>query len=72
MLTAAALDSVLRPVFINTMTDRYVAGAAVAVVHEGRLVYSEGFGRREVFHEAPVEADRTIWRIGSVTKVLMS
>lgn len=68
--TSAALDSVLRPVFINTMTDRYIAGAAVSVVKDGRVVYAQGFGRREVFHEKPVNAETTIFRIGSVTKVL--
>lgn len=70
LLDERAVDSIVRPLVINRMTDRYVAGAAVAVVHEGRVVYQEGFGRREVFRELPVEADRTIWRIGSITKVL--
>jgi CubicO group peptidase (beta-lactamase class C family) len=70
LLTHAALDSLLRPVFINHMADRYIAGAAIAVVHEGEVVYRSGFGRREVYHEAPVDAERTIWRIGSITKFL--
>ena len=69
-LTAEALDEILRPVFINKMADFYVAGAAIAVVHAGELVYRAGFGDREVFREVPVDADRTIFRIGSVTKVL--
>jgi CubicO group peptidase (beta-lactamase class C family) len=70
LLTQEALDRILRPVIINTMTDRYVAGSAIAVVHDGHLVYRAGFGRREVFKEVPVDAERTIWRIGSITKVL--
>ena len=70
VLNSASLDSILRPIFINRMADRYIAGAAIAVVHEGRLVYSQGFGRREIFAELPVDAERTIWRIGSITKVL--
>jgi CubicO group peptidase (beta-lactamase class C family) len=70
LLTQERLDSLVRRVIINTMADRYVAGAAVTVVHEGRLVYCAGYGRREVYHEVPVDAERTIWRIGSVTKVL--
>jgi len=70
LLTQERLDSLVRGVIINTMADRYVAGAAVTVVHEGRLVYRAGYGRREVYHDVPVDAERTIWRIGSVTKVL--
>lgn len=70
VLTAPALDSLVRPIFINRMADRYVAGAAVAVVHGGRLIYAEGFGDREVYFEEPVEPARTIFRIGSITKAL--
>jgi len=68
VLNSAALDSIVRPIFINHMADRYIAGAAISVVHQGELVYREGFGRQEVFEEAPVDAERTIWRIGSITK----
>lgn len=70
LLSAPALDSLLRPVIINRMTDRYVAGAAVAVVQGGRLVYAQGFGDREKYSEDPVDARHTIFRIGSITKVL--
>lgn len=70
LLNAAALDSIVRPLFIDHMADRYIAGAAISVVHEGRIVYEGGFGRREVFNEIPVDPERTIWRIGSITKVL--
>jgi CubicO group peptidase (beta-lactamase class C family) len=70
LLNKAALDSVLRPLVINRMTDRYIAGAAISIVHDGRLVYAEGFGDREVYTEDPVDPARTIFRIGSITKVL--
>ncbi len=68
--TREVVDAILRPVFINKMTDRYIAGAAVSVVKDGAMVYAQGFGRREVFQERPVSAQETIFRIGSVTKVL--
>ena len=70
LLNPQSLDSLLRPAIIDHMADRYIAGAAVAVVHGGEVVYQAGFGRREVFHEDPVDVERTIWRIGSITKVL--
>lgn len=70
LLSGPALDSLLRPVFINRMTDRYVAGAAISVVQGGRLVYAEGFGDREKYSEDPVDPEHTIFRIGSITKAL--
>lgn len=70
LLSPMALDSILRPLVINRMTDRYIAGAAISIVHDGRLIYAEGFGDREVFTEDPVDPTRTIFRIGSITKVL--
>lgn len=69
-LSSTYLDSLLRPLVIDRMTDRYIAGAAIAVVHHGRVVYLEGFGDREVYSEDPVDAASTIFRIGSITKVL--
>lgn len=65
-----SLDQLLRPVFVNTMADRYIAGSAIAVVHRGRLIYAEGFGHARKYDQIPVRADHTIWRIGSITKVL--
>lgn len=70
LLNASAIDSVLRPLIIDRMADRYIAGAAVVVVSADQVIYRAGFGRREVLHEDPVRVDRTIWRLGSITKVL--
>jgi CubicO group peptidase (beta-lactamase class C family) len=70
LINATAIDSILRPVVIDQMADRRVAGAAVVVVSGDQIVYKAGFGRREVFREDPVQVDRTIWRLGSITKVL--
>lgn len=69
-LNASAIDSVLRPLVIDTMAEKYIAGAAIVVVSGDRIVYQAGFGRREVLREDPVVVDRTIWRLGSITKVL--
>lgn len=42
-------------------------GAAVAVVHEGQLVYAKGFGVREVGQPEKVDAD-TVFQLASVSK----
>ena len=64
------LDKLLAPVFINKMADFYVAGAAISIVKDGELKYARGFGYSDVFAQERVKADRTIFRIGSVTKTL--
>ncbi|MEM7583992.1 MAG: serine hydrolase [Acidobacteriota bacterium] len=70
ILHRAALDELLRPIFIDTMAERHIAGAAIAIVHNGRLIYDQGFGHQEVYHQRPVDARRTIFRIGSISKVM--
>ncbi|MEO5622327.1 MAG: serine hydrolase domain-containing protein, partial [Dokdonella sp.] len=45
----------------------HVAGAAVAVLRNGRLVFARGYGRANIELGNPVTA-RTVFRIGSLTK----
>ncbi|KAI8610923.1 beta-lactamase/transpeptidase-like protein [Chytriomyces sp. MP71] len=51
-------------------TEWHVPGMAVGVVHNGQLVYSEGFGARNEQGD-PVDAD-TLFEIGSTTKAFTS
>jgi CubicO group peptidase (beta-lactamase class C family) len=44
-----------------------VAGAAVAVLRDGELIFAKGYGRANLELAAPVNA-KTIFRIGSLTK----
>ncbi len=45
-----------------------VAGATVAVVSGGELLFSKGYGYADVDEPVPVDPARTMFRIGSVTK----
>jgi proline iminopeptidase len=47
-----------------------IAGAAAAVVHKGELVFAQGYGAADVDAGIPVTADRTLFFIGSVGKLL--
>lgn len=63
------------PAFIDatvpTLMERgHVPGVAVAVVHEGRIVMLRGYGQARLDSGAGVDASRTLFRIGSVSKVL--
>jgi CubicO group peptidase (beta-lactamase class C family) len=46
-----------------------VAGAGIAVVYHGKVVYANGFGFRDVVNEVPMDAD-TLFAIGSTTKAM--
>ncbi len=70
LLNRTALDEILRPLFIDTMTEHHIAGAAIAIVHKDKLVYDQGFGNLEVYQEKPVDSRSTIFRIGSISKVV--
>lgn len=64
------LDKILNPVFVNKMAQFYVAGAAISIVKGYQTIYTKGFGRAEVFQNQTIFPEKTIFRIGSVTKVV--
>jgi CubicO group peptidase (beta-lactamase class C family) len=45
-----------------------IAGATIAVVKDGQLVFAQGYGFANVAKRTPVIADQTIFRPGSVSK----
>jgi CubicO group peptidase (beta-lactamase class C family) len=51
----------------TTMQDWKVPGLAIAIVKDGELVFSQGFGKRDVEHNLDV-TPQTIFPIGSATK----
>ncbi|TKC06631.1 serine hydrolase [Pedobacter polaris] len=59
----AGLDSLLNKV----LNDQHAAGFAVAVVKGNEVIYSKGFGYRDVEHKKPVTPN-TLFAIGSSTK----
>ena len=48
-----------------------VVGATVAVVRDGRLWFAQGYGMSDRESGAPVDADGTLFRIGSVSKLFV-
>jgi len=62
---AAFLDGVMAA----NLRDKHVAGATVAVVKDGALFYANGYGYSDVAHRTPVSAERSLFRIGSTSKL---
>lgn len=51
-----------------TGTEGGAPGAAVAVVQDGRVILNKGYGLADIEKKIPVDPDKTLFRIGSVTK----
>ena len=62
---AAFLDGVMAA----NLRDKHVAGATVAVVKDGALFYANGYGYADVAHRTTVNPERTLFRIGSTSKL---
>ena len=62
---AAFLDGVMSA----NMRDKHVAGATVAVVKDGALFFANGYGFANVARRTPVDAEHSLFRIGSTSKL---
>lgn len=47
-----------------------IAGAVVTVVADGQILFSEGYGYADVETRAPVDPDATLFRPGSISKLV--
>jgi len=63
------LASFLNTTITEQLAADHIAGATVAVVKDGRLFYTHGYGYADVEHKTPVDANTTMFEIGSVTKL---
>jgi CubicO group peptidase (beta-lactamase class C family) len=66
---AKELEAFLDPIFAERLEKLYIPGAAIAVVKDGKILFSKGYGYANFEKKTPVTADKTIFRIGSITKV---
>lgn len=62
-------SSQLKEFALSAMNSLNVPGAAIAIVHDGHIVYAEGLGVRSLDRPEPVTL-QTRFMIGSVTKAL--
>lgn len=46
-----------------------IAGGTIAVVKDGKLIFAQGYGYADVAKRTPVVADKTLFRIGSISKL---
>jgi CubicO group peptidase (beta-lactamase class C family) len=65
----AELEAFLDELMSRDMDEHHVAGAAVSVVKDGQLFFAKGYGSADLENGLPVDAEQTVFRIGSVTKL---
>ncbi len=62
----AFLDSSLK----TGIEKHHIPNATVSVVKDGQMVYKKGFGFTDIDKGVPVDADKTLFRIGSTSKLI--
>lgn len=68
-LSAEDLDAFLGGIVPYAIAQANIAGASVAVVADGHLLFANGYGLADVKSRRPVIADQTLFRAGSVSKL---
>ncbi|MGH8289895.1 MAG: serine hydrolase domain-containing protein [Steroidobacteraceae bacterium] len=68
-LTATDLDGFLGGMVPYAISQANIAGASVAVVANGQLLFAQGYGFADMKSRRPVIADQTLFRAGSVSKL---
>jgi CubicO group peptidase (beta-lactamase class C family)/multisubunit Na+/H+ antiporter MnhG subunit len=67
--TRDELEAFVDGVMIANLRDKHVAGATLSVVSGGKLFFAKGYGFADVEKKTPVDAEKTLFRIGSVSKL---
>jgi CubicO group peptidase (beta-lactamase class C family) len=65
----AELEAFVDGIMVANLRDKHVAGATVAVVKDGALLFAKGYGYADVAKRRPIDAERSLFRIGSTSKL---
>ncbi len=55
---------------LNEMKNSHIPGMSLVIVQDGQTIYKKGYGVANVETNVPVDPDKTIFRIGSISKAL--
>jgi CubicO group peptidase (beta-lactamase class C family) len=65
----AELETFLDDLLAKEIGEYHIAGAAVSVVKDGKLFFAKGYGYADIEHRIAVDAERTLFGVGSVGKL---
>ncbi|HEY9603327.1 MAG TPA: serine hydrolase domain-containing protein [Allocoleopsis sp.] len=63
------LEAFLDDFFAKEMAKEHVPGAAVALVKDDKIFFSKGYGYADLEKKIPVVPDKTLFRVGSISKL---
>ncbi|MGB7444834.1 MAG: serine hydrolase domain-containing protein, partial [Coleofasciculaceae cyanobacterium] len=55
--------------FNEEMSKNHIPGAVISVVKDGKLFFAKGYGYADVKEKIPVDADKTLFRVASISKL---
>lgn len=67
-LPPAELDAFVEGLVRDAMVREHIAGVTVAVVQNGQVVLKKGYGVASLRPQRPVDPDRSLFRVGSISK----
>jgi CubicO group peptidase (beta-lactamase class C family) len=68
-ITSADVEAFLDGVMPQQLAREDIAGAVVAVVKDGRVLFAKGYGYSDVASKKPVSPENTLFRPGSISKL---
>ena len=68
-MTAADIEAFLDGLVPQQIGNDDIAGATIAVVKDGKLLFAKGYGYADVKTKKPVSAQETLFRPGSISKL---
>ena len=68
-LQAETIASTVDPLIRSALAEEGIPGAAFVFVQGDRVVYAQGYGTADRERGAPVDVERTVWPVASITKL---
>ncbi|GHO68266.1 FmtA-like protein [Ktedonobacter sp. SOSP1-52] len=63
------LETFLNGVMTRQLADNHIPGATISIIKDGRILLDKGYGYADIQQGQKVQADRTVFRLGSVSKL---
>ncbi|MBK8247786.1 MAG: beta-lactamase family protein [Gemmatimonadetes bacterium] len=64
----AEIEAFMDGLMTSYLRDKKIAGATVSVVRDTTILFAKGYGFADVGKRQPVDPDKTLFRIGSISK----
>jgi CubicO group peptidase (beta-lactamase class C family) len=65
------VEAFLDGFFASALPSHHIPGAVIVLVKDGTLVFSKGYGYADIERGLPVDPQRTLFRVGSVSKLFV-